>query len=94
MQFDSLYLRGLAHLGNHQPEAAAREFQQIIDNRGTDPLGANWVFAHLGLARVYVLSGDVPRARVSYEGFLALWKDADPGIPIFDEARAEYQHLK
>ena len=94
MQFDSLYLRGLAHLGNHQPEAAAREFQQIIDNRGTDPLGANWVLAHLGLARAYVLSGDVPKARISYEGFLALWKDADPGIPILDEARAEYQHLK
>ncbi len=88
------FVRGAAGTTSILTIRAAREFQQIIDNRGTDPLGANWVLAHLGLARAYVLSGDVPRARVSYEGFLALWKDADPSIPIFDEARAEYQHLK
>jgi tetratricopeptide (TPR) repeat protein len=94
MDFDSLYLRGLAYLGNHQLEAAAAEFQHIIENRGVNPVGTNWVLAHLGLARAHALSGNIPQARVSYERFFALWKDADSGIPILEEARAEYQHLK
>jgi eukaryotic-like serine/threonine-protein kinase len=33
------------------------------------------------------------KARKSYENFLALWKDADPDIPILREARAEYATL-
>jgi len=27
-------------------------------------------------------------------GFLALWKDADPNIPILKEAKAEYAKLQ
>ena len=50
--------------------------------------------AHLHLGRAYVLSGDTVRARESYEAFLALWKDADPGIPILKQAQNEYAQLK
>jgi len=34
------------------------------------------------------------RALPAYKDFLALWKDADPDIPILKEAKAEYARLK
>ncbi|MGH9406795.1 MAG: protein kinase domain-containing protein [Terriglobia bacterium] len=34
------------------------------------------------------------KARAAYEDFLALWKDADPGIPILEHAKAEYARLQ
>jgi hypothetical protein len=33
-------------------------------------------------------------ARTASEAFLALWKDADPDIPILKEAKAEYAKLQ
>jgi hypothetical protein len=33
-------------------------------------------------------------ARSSYQDFLALWKDADPDIPILKQAKAEYATLE
>ena len=44
-------------------------------------------------ARTYGLSGDQTKAGKAYQDFLALWKDADPDIPILREARAEYTSL-
>jgi eukaryotic-like serine/threonine-protein kinase len=38
--------------------------------------------------------GDRARSRHDYEDFLALWKDADPDIPILKEAKAEYAKLQ
>ena len=40
------------------------------------------------------MSGDKEGARKAYEDFFALWKDADPDIPILKEAKAEYAKLK
>ena len=74
--------------------AAAVEFQKIIDHRGivlNFPLGA---LAHVGLARACALSGDTARAKGAYQDFFALWKDADPAIPILKEAKAEYAKLR
>jgi len=34
------------------------------------------------------------KARIAYQDFLALWKDADPEIPIVKEAKAEYARLQ
>jgi hypothetical protein len=36
------------------------------------------------------LTGDFASARADYQNFLALWKDADPDIPILKQAKAEY----
>jgi eukaryotic-like serine/threonine-protein kinase len=33
-------------------------------------------------------------ALAAYKDFLALWKDADPDIPILKEAKAEYARLQ
>jgi eukaryotic-like serine/threonine-protein kinase len=89
-----VYLRGQAYLGTHQGKEAAVEFQKFLDHRSivlNSPLGA---LAHLGLARAYVLQGDTSKARRAYQDFLALWKDADPDIPILKQAKAEYVKLQ
>jgi tetratricopeptide (TPR) repeat protein len=88
------YLRGQAYLLARQGQAAATEFQKFLDHRGiviNFPLGA---LAHLGLARAYALSGDTAKAKTAYQDFFALWKDADPDIPILKEVKAEYGKLQ
>ena len=78
----------------HNGAAAAAEFQKFLDHRGivvNYPLGS---LAHLDLARAYVLSGDAAKAKAAYQDFLTLWKGADPDIPIFKEAKAEYAKLQ
>ena len=55
-----------------------------------EPIGA---LAHLGLARAYALSGDSVKSRTEYQNFLALWKNAEPDIPIMKQAKAEYAKL-
>jgi DNA-binding winged helix-turn-helix (wHTH) protein len=91
--FFPVYVRGQAYLRWHKGREAATEFQKFLDHRGAvgiNPLGA---LAHLGLARAYVLQGDIAKARGAYQNFLALWKDADPDIPVLMQARAEYASL-
>ena len=34
------------------------------------------------------------KAKAAYQDFLTLWKDADPAIPIFMAAKAEYAQLE
>jgi len=58
---------------------------------GNEPLAA---LAHLGLGRAYALAGDSAKSKTAYEDFFALWKDADPNVPILKEAKAEYAKLK
>jgi tetratricopeptide (TPR) repeat protein/tRNA A-37 threonylcarbamoyl transferase component Bud32 len=88
------HLRGEAYLMLYDGSAAAAEFQKFIDHRGVVmnfPWGA---LARLGLARACALRGDTAKARAAYQGFLALWKDADPDIPILKQAKAEYARLQ
>ncbi len=89
-----VYVRGEVYLAAHQGGQAATEFQKILDYRGVvlnEPIGA---LSHLGLARAYALQGDTVKARAAYQGFLTLWKDADPEIPILVAAKAEYAKLQ
>ena len=91
---DSAYVRGLAYLAAHRGVEAAAEFQKILDHRGIvicDPIGA---LEHLQLGRAYALSGDKSKAKSAYQDFLTLWKDADPDVPIFKQAKAEYAKLQ
>jgi serine/threonine protein kinase len=50
--------------------------------------------AHLQLGRAYALQGQSARAKSAYEDFSALWKDAEPDIPILKQAKAEYARLR
>jgi serine/threonine protein kinase/Flp pilus assembly protein TadD len=89
-----IYLRGAAYVAAHQGIAAAAEFQKILDRPAVvqnEPIGA---LAHLGLARAYALSGDTVKAKSAYQDFFALWKDADPDIPILIAAKSEYAKLQ
>ncbi len=91
--FSAVFLRGRAHLLEHQGREAAAEFQKILDHRGVgfaDPVS---VVARLQLARAFALSGDTARAKTAYEDFLTLWKEADQDTPIYKQARAEYARL-
>jgi eukaryotic-like serine/threonine-protein kinase len=88
-----VYVRGEAYLAAHQGGEAVIEFQKILDHRGivgSDPIGA---LAHLQLGRALVLSGDKAKARAAYDDFFALWKEADPDVPILKRARTEYLAL-
>jgi hypothetical protein len=40
------------------------------------------------------MQSDTVKARAAYEEFLALWKAADPNIPIYKKAKAEYAKLQ
>ncbi len=75
------------------PEAAV-EFQKILDHRGVVPVSPLYPLVHLGLARAYALSGDTVKSRRYYQDLFALWKDADPNVPILQEAQSEYAKLK
>ena len=89
-----VYLRGLAYLSLQKGAEAAAEFRKFLDHRGVAvncPLAA---LARLQLGRAYVLSGDSIKARSSYQEFFALWKDAEPDIPVLKQAKAEYQQIR
>jgi eukaryotic-like serine/threonine-protein kinase len=89
-----VYLRGEAYLTAKQGAAAGNEFQNILDHAGlvgNEPLVA---LAHLGLGRAYALAGDSAKSKAAYQDFFALWKDADPDVPIFKQVKAEYAKLQ
>jgi predicted Zn-dependent protease len=88
------YLRGEAYLMQHDGSAAAAEFQKFLDHRGVVGNFLWGALARLGLARAYAAQRDMPRARAAYQDFLTLWKDADPDIPIYRAAEAEYSKLQ
>jgi tetratricopeptide (TPR) repeat protein len=88
------YVRGEAYLMLHDGNRAAAEFQKFIDHRGLVRNSQIGMLARLGLARAYALQGNTTKARAAYQDFLALWKDADPDIPMLKQARTEYSNLK
>jgi eukaryotic-like serine/threonine-protein kinase len=87
-------VRGEAYLRLHKGAEAAAEFRRILGLPGlllADPVGA---VARLQLAKAYAMQGDTSKARQAYKDFLTLWKNADPDIPIFKQAKAEYAKLQ
>jgi tetratricopeptide (TPR) repeat protein len=100
----SVYVRAQASLAAGQANAAAAEFQKILDHSGIVWNCWTGALAHLGVARANALQSrtsqgaDADAARVralaAYKDFLTLWKDADPDIPILKEAKAEYAKLQ
>jgi hypothetical protein len=92
--FYPVYVRGEAYLAARKGAEAAAEFQKILDHRELvlgDPIGAR---ARVELGRAWTLAGDRAKARAAYEDFLTLWKDADAGIPLLAEAKAELAALR
>ena len=98
------YVRGEAYLAARQGKEAAAEFQKILDHSGIVWNCWTGALAHLGVARANALEArnstgaDADAARVralaAYNDFLNLWKDADPDIPIYKQAKTEYTKLQ
>jgi len=99
-----VYVRGEAYLAAGQGNAAAAEFQKILDHSGIVWNCWTGALAHLGVARANALqsrtsqAADAEAARVravaAYKDFLTLWKDADPDIPILRQVKEEYAKLR
>ena len=97
------YIRGQAYLGAGQGKLAAAEFQKILDHTGMVWNCWTGALAHLGVARANALQAKTSegsdtsarsRALAAYRDFLSLWQDADPDIPVYIAARAEYEGLQ
>ncbi len=88
------YVRGLAYLKLGLGQQAAAEFRKVCDHPGIVRLKVHGALAHLQLGRAQAMMGDKAAARKSYQDFLTLWKDADPDIPVYKQAKAEYAKLQ
>jgi eukaryotic-like serine/threonine-protein kinase len=87
-------LRGRAYLQLGKPTEAVAEFQSLLeqrDNLGNSPIKPAVI---VDLARAYTAAGNSAQAKAAFEDFLQLWKDADPEIPIYKQAKAEYAKLQ
>ena len=90
----TVYVRGLAYLEQRKGMEAAAEFEKVLNHRGTvvyDPIGA---VSRWRLGQAYALAGDAQRSKAAYDDFLALWKNADPDIPILKNIRSERAALQ
>jgi tetratricopeptide (TPR) repeat protein len=97
-QYWPTFVRGLAYLGDGSGRAAAEEFKKVLRHRGVT-LGGQlspliFSLSQLELARAQAMSGETANAHSSYEKFFSLWKDADPDVPVLQQAKAEYARLQ
>jgi tetratricopeptide (TPR) repeat protein len=97
---DATYVRGLAYLRMDKGAEAAAEFQKIVDHKGADWYnrvhvpGQFYSLSYLGMARGFALADATAKAKAAFHEFFELWKDADPDLPILQDARAEYERLQ
>jgi serine/threonine protein kinase/Tfp pilus assembly protein PilF len=92
-EFWPLYLRGKAYLELKNGQAAAGEFQSIVDHQGEVPASMLYALAHLGLAQSKALMNDTASARKAYGRLLDLWKESDSKLQPLEEARDAYARL-
>jgi hypothetical protein len=88
------YLRGLAYLRLKEGSLATAEFRKVLDHSGVVRGFVIGALSILQLARAQALMHDEVATRESHRDFLALWKNADPDLPIYKEAKAEYAALR
>lgn len=91
---DIIEVRAQAYLAAGQADRAVAEYQKILANPALeDPMFPRTVLAHLGLARAYELEKKNAESRAEYEKLFTIWKDADPQLPVLEQARHEYAQL-
>jgi tetratricopeptide (TPR) repeat protein len=88
-----IYVRGEAYLVLHRGVEAAAEFQKILDYRGI--VGSNPIalLAHWKKGKALRLANKTAEAKLEYERFLSLWREADPDVPVLRRVTAEYKSL-
>ena len=87
------FIRGEAYLRARDGRRAAAEFQKLLEHHGAVGNSVLGALARVGLARALALAGDTNAAKVQYESFFELWRDADSEIPVLRQARAEYRAI-
>jgi eukaryotic-like serine/threonine-protein kinase len=88
------WYRGSISLRAGQSAQATADFDKLLEGAKPSAPFYPWAaFAHIGLARCLAEARKGPEARAEYEKAFALWKDADPDIPLLQQARAEYAKL-
>jgi tetratricopeptide (TPR) repeat protein len=90
----TFYTRATAYLRAGQVQQALQDFERLRNLHSYFPADPIISLARLGQARAYVALGEKSKSREAYQDFLALWKDADPDIPILKEAKAEYAKVQ
>lgn len=78
-------------VGDLPAAAKGLAFMNSRDARAN--LSSTAPFAYAMLARVQTQLGQQAEARKTYEKLFAVWKDADPDLPLLVQARAEYAKL-
>jgi serine/threonine protein kinase/tetratricopeptide (TPR) repeat protein len=89
--------QGLAHAFEARGDfdRATAAWRQVLQGRGEilqDYFPADWVLAHVQLARAYRSAGDLSTARSHYEEFFRIWETADE-LPVRQQALREWQKL-
>jgi eukaryotic-like serine/threonine-protein kinase len=89
---------GLAHAYQAEQDLSrsAAEWNQVLQAKGEilqDASPADWLTAHLQLARVYRHSGDLAQARDHYQQFLSAWREGND-LPVRRQALRESQELE
>ena len=88
------YVRGLTYLRAGKGNEAVQEFQKLLDLEGYFGPDIIVTLAHLGLGQAYALQRDDAHARIAYQDFLAIFKDADPNLPLLQQSKTEYAKLQ
>jgi eukaryotic-like serine/threonine-protein kinase len=88
-----VYIRGQAYLRAGRGKDAVEQFQRIVDHPGVDVTSQRHNLAQFGLARAFVLAGNVSQARAAYDHFFSLWSSADD-VPVLRVAKQEYEKLR
>jgi tetratricopeptide (TPR) repeat protein/tRNA A-37 threonylcarbamoyl transferase component Bud32 len=95
--FEPQQTLGRALASRKEWSAAAQALESYLQFKGTifsDGSPADWVLAHLLLARALSRAGDDAKALSSYDGFLRLWGEADPGLAVVRQAQQERELLR
>ncbi|HEY2118743.1 MAG TPA: tetratricopeptide repeat protein [Candidatus Acidoferrum sp.] len=88
------YLRAEAFMRMQKNHEALTEFHKIQSFPGIT--GSCWSgpLSKLGDARATAQGGSTAEAKLAYQKFFELWKDADSDIPLLKEAKAEAAKLR
>src|SRR5262249_6562940 len=86
------YIRGVALRAVGDDAGAAVQFARVNDSRGRLPAALVRPLARLERARALEAAADAG-ARQAYDEFLAVWKEADAGLPVLAAARTEVAAL-
>ncbi len=89
------YFEGMAYLELQDGPNAIDAFQRATKYKGNALVSGLQDYGPglLGLARAYTLSGKKIAAKKTYQDLFAVWKDADPDLPMLQTAKKEYAAL-